>query len=69
MTRKLEKQEKKCLKKEKKGLASVPLTSSENGSRAQEECEESSARPKKKKNQKPQETSQENEMEDPSVSL
>ena len=41
ITRKLKKQEKKCLKKEKKRLAAIALASSENSS-APEECEVSS---------------------------
>lgn len=67
ITRKLEKQEKKRLKKEKKRLAALALASSENSS-TPEECEEVNEKPKKKK-LKPQETLQENGMEDPPVSL
>ena len=55
ITRKLEKQ-KKRLKKEKKRLAAIALASSEN-SRAPEEYEETSERPKKREKQKPQEAS------------
>ncbi|KAB0400326.1 hypothetical protein E2I00_006107 [Balaenoptera physalus] len=40
ITRKLEKQEKKGLKKEKKRLAAIALASSENSSKTPEECEE-----------------------------
>ncbi|OBS57309.1 hypothetical protein A6R68_11568 [Neotoma lepida] len=68
ITRKLEKQEKKRLKKEKKRLAALALASSENSS-TPEECEEINEKPKKKKKLKPQETPQENGMEDPPVSL
>ncbi|GAB1286897.1 Nucleolar protein 56 [Apodemus speciosus] len=69
ITRKLEKQEKKRLKKEKKRLAALALASSENSS-TPEECEEVNEKPKKKKKLKqPQETLQENGMEDPPVSL
>lgn len=67
ITRKLEKQEKKRLKKEKKRLAALALASSENSS-TPEECEEVHEKSKKKK-LKPQETLQENGMEDPPVSL
>ncbi|EDL25415.1 mCG51800, partial [Mus musculus] len=67
ITRKLEKQEKKHLKKEKKRLAALALASSENSS-TPEECEEVHEKSKKKK-LKPQETLQENGMEDPPVSL
>ncbi|KAB1277567.1 Nucleolar protein 56 [Camelus dromedarius] len=41
ITRKLEKQEKKCLKKGKKRLAAIALASSENSS-TPEECEQTS---------------------------
>lgn len=68
ITRKLEKQEKKRLKKEKKRLAALALASSENSS-TPEECEEVHGKPEKKKELKPQETLQENGMEDPPVSL
>ncbi|KAL1786863.1 nucleolar protein 56 [Sigmodon hispidus] len=67
ITRKLEKQEKKCLKKEKKRLAALALASSENSS-TPEECEEVNEKPKKKKKIKPRETPQENGMEDAPVS-
>ena len=53
MTRKLGRQ-KKCLKKEKRGLATVALASSES-SIIPKECEETRERPKKKKNEEPQE--------------
>ena len=53
MIRKLERQ-KKCLKKEKRGLAAVALPSSESSS-IPEECEETRERPQKKKNEEPQE--------------
>ncbi|CAO2578724.1 Nucleolar protein 56 [Lemmus lemmus] len=68
ITRKLEKQEKKRLKKEKKRLAALAQASPENSS-TPEECEETHEKPKKKKKLKPQETPQENGMEDPPVSL
>ena len=69
ITRKLEKQEKKRLKKEKKHLAAISLISSENSSSFSKGCEETSGRPMKKKRQKPQETPQENGIEDPAVSF
>ena len=68
ISRKLEKQEKKRLKKEKKHLAAISLLSSENSSSFSKGCEETSGRSMKKKRQKPQETPQENEIEDPAVS-
>ena len=53
MTRMLARQ-KKCLKKETRGLAAVALASSESSS-IPEECEETRERLKKKKNEEPQE--------------
>ena len=69
ITRKLVKQEKKCLKKEKKHLAAVFLISSENSSSFSKGCEETNGRPMKKKRRKPQEAPQENGVEDPSLSF
>ncbi|KAJ8779243.1 hypothetical protein J1605_012705 [Eschrichtius robustus] len=69
ITRKLEKQEKKGLEKEKKRLAAIALASSENSSKTPEECEETGERPKKKQKQHPQEAPRENGTEDPSVSF
>ncbi|OWK06559.1 hypothetical protein Celaphus_00012060, partial [Cervus elaphus hippelaphus] len=64
IARKLEKQEKKLLKKEKKHLAAISLISSENSSSFSKGCEETSGRPMEKKRQKPQEAPQENGGED-----
>uniref|UniRef100_A0A2K6KFN4 Uncharacterized protein n=1 Tax=Rhinopithecus bieti TaxID=61621 RepID=A0A2K6KFN4_RHIBE len=63
IARKLEKQEKKCLKKEKKWLVALALISSENSSSTPEECEGTSENPKEEK------VPQENGMEDPSISF
>ena len=66
ITRKLEKQERKCLKTEKKRLASVSLASSESSS-APEECEETSERPQKWKRKSPRRILR--RMEDPYASF
>lgn len=52
VTRKLQKQEKKCFKKKKKWLAAISFTSSENISSTPEEHEKTSKRPKKEKKKK-----------------
>ncbi|ELW72980.1 Nucleolar protein 56 [Tupaia chinensis] len=67
ITRKLEKQEKKCLK-EKKMTGCICPGILKNNSRTSEKCEETGEKYEKKKKQKPQEVPQENEMKDPALS-
>ena len=56
------------LEEEKERLVAVPFTSLENYSSAQEECQETSAKPKRRK-WKPQEAHGEDRMEESSVSF